>query len=69
MDNWWASGYLGQLVQLIRVQEELLQRPIVANDVIGKGGEVLVAPVDGLDVAIAACKWYAFEHLLVAFFE
>jgi hypothetical protein len=52
----------GQLVQLVRVEQELFKGAVVTTDVVRKGGEIVVPLVDALDVATAPCEWYAFEH-------
>ena len=44
---------LGQLMQLIRVEQQLLKRSVIADYVVRERGQILVPLIDRLDVLVA----------------
>lgn len=55
--------YLGQIPNVIGVEQELLQAASISKDVLGHGRQGAVALVHELYLAIAALEdWNALEH-------
>lgn len=55
-------AYLGQLFELVGVEEKLLQTPTVAEDLIGDSLQVAMSLVHRLDVAVAAPQGDTLQH-------
>lgn len=57
-----ADTHLGQLAELVGVQQQLLQAARVTVDLLGDVDERAVAPVDGLHMTVATPQGHAVEH-------
>ena len=56
------SAYLGQVSELIGIQQQLLQTPAVAVNLIGHIQQGTVAFIDRLDVTVAPPQGYTVKH-------
>lgn len=60
------NAHLGQLLDVIGVEQELLQAAGIAQDLFGHGGQRTVALIDKFHLTIAALEyWNALEHVVV----
>lgn len=57
-----GETHLGQVAQLVGVQQQFLQTPSVAVDLIGHEEERAVAFIDRLDVTVAPPQGYTVKH-------
>lgn len=56
------SPYLGQVSELVGIQQQLLQTPSVAKNLIGHIEQGAVAFIDRLDMTVAPPQGYTVKH-------
>lgn len=58
----WFSAYLGQVSELVGIQQQLLQTPSVAINLIGHIQQGAVAFIDHLNMTVAPPQGYTVKH-------
>lgn len=58
----WFSAYLGQVTQLVGIEQQFLQTPSITINLIGHKQQRAVAFIDHLDVTVAPPQGYTVKH-------